>query len=104
MTSYTVLYKISFADVNQISGGGSVWLERYLREVEAASSNLVTPIEKDSSGDESFLFALHTGLYFIVSTRSALKSVLRLFLIEEFIYGLKNGFKVHGFKQIPFRP
>ncbi len=27
-----------------ISGCGSVWLERHLREVEAASSNLVTPI------------------------------------------------------------
>ena len=25
------------------SGCGSVWLERHLREVEAASSNLVTP-------------------------------------------------------------
>ncbi len=29
-----------------ISGCGSVWLERHLREVEAASSNLVTPIIK----------------------------------------------------------
>ena len=28
-----------------ISGCGSVWLERHLREVEAASSNLVTPIK-----------------------------------------------------------
>lgn len=26
------------------TGCGSVWLERHLREVEAASSNLVTPI------------------------------------------------------------
>ncbi len=28
------------------SGCGSVWLERHLREVEVASSNLVTPIKK----------------------------------------------------------
>ena len=28
---------------NLISGCGSVWLERYLREVEAACSNHVTP-------------------------------------------------------------
>ena len=27
-----------------ITGCGSVWLERRLREAEAASSNLVTPI------------------------------------------------------------
>ncbi len=27
------------------SGCGSVWLERHLREVEVASSNLVTPIK-----------------------------------------------------------
>ena len=27
-------------------GCGSVWLERYIRDVEAASSNLVTPINK----------------------------------------------------------
>lgn len=26
-----------------VAGCGSVWLERHLREVEAASSNLVTP-------------------------------------------------------------
>ena len=30
------------------SGCGSVWLERYLREVEAASSNLVTPMIIDT--------------------------------------------------------
>ena len=29
-----------------VAGCGSVWLERYLREVEAASSNLVTPMKK----------------------------------------------------------
>ena len=32
------------ASLQHISGCGSVWLERYLREVEAASSNLVTPM------------------------------------------------------------
>ncbi len=37
------------------SGCGSVWLERYLREVEAASSNLVTPIRKGYS-ERSALF------------------------------------------------
>ena len=31
------------ASLQHKSGCGSVWLERYLREVEAASSNLVTP-------------------------------------------------------------
>ena len=30
------------------SGCGSVWLERHLREVEAASSNLVTPTKQHS--------------------------------------------------------
>ena len=30
------------------AGCGSVWLERHLREVEAASSNLVTPIKLNS--------------------------------------------------------
>ena len=29
-----------------VSGCGSVWLERCLREAEAASSNLVTPMKK----------------------------------------------------------
>ena len=33
---------ISLVDV---TGCGSVWLERHLREVEAASSNLVTPTD-----------------------------------------------------------
>ena len=32
------------ASLQHKSGCGSVWLERYLREVEAASSNLVTPM------------------------------------------------------------
>ena len=30
----------------RVTGCGSVWLERRLREAEVASSNLVTPIEK----------------------------------------------------------
>ncbi len=30
---------------NQISGCGSVWLERRVRDAEAASSNLVTPTD-----------------------------------------------------------
>ena len=30
----------------RVTGCGSVWLERRLREAEAASSNLVTPIRK----------------------------------------------------------
>ena len=33
---------------NKLSGCGSAWLERHLREVEVASSNLVTPITKET--------------------------------------------------------
>lgn len=53
---YIVLYK---------SGCGSVWLERHLREVEAASSNLVTPtnrIVKNTAEPKGFAVFLRLGV------------------------------------------
>ena len=41
---YTIHCRYYIADAFLAAGCGSVWLERHLREVEAASSNLVTPI------------------------------------------------------------
>ena len=40
------IYSIEVLFHSCTSGCGSVWLERYLREVEAACSNHVTPIKK----------------------------------------------------------
>ena len=39
----------------RVTGCGSVWLERRLREAEVASSNLVTPIRKKSIISASFV-------------------------------------------------
>ncbi len=41
-------------NMHYISGCGSVWLERRLREAEAASSNLVTPTKKGIRKDSLF--------------------------------------------------
>lgn len=44
--------------LGRISGYGSVWLERIVRDDEAAGSNPVTPIEKEkrrNSGSVAFL-------------------------------------------------
>ena len=43
MTADDIISNVVARHVVMTSGCGSVWLERYLREVEAASSNLVTP-------------------------------------------------------------
>ena len=46
LTDWIIFYIIIYVvwAYTLLSGCGSVWLERHLREVEAASSNLVTPI------------------------------------------------------------
>ena len=41
---------------NSYTGCGSVWLERHLREVEAAGSNPVTPTKFLSNTQELFCF------------------------------------------------
>ncbi len=45
LTDWIIFYIIIYVvwAYTLLSGCGSVWLERHLREVEAASSNLVTP-------------------------------------------------------------
>ena len=52
--------RIKAIRITKVSGCGSVWLERYLREVEAASSNLVTPIKKESPLGLSFFIEKQT--------------------------------------------
>ncbi len=51
LTDWIIFYIIIYVvwAYTLLSGCGSVWLERHLREVEAASSNLVTPIELNST-------------------------------------------------------
>ncbi len=51
-----IISMLSQTDVNQITGCGSVWLERHLREVEAAGSNPVTPTKFLSNTQELFCF------------------------------------------------
>lgn len=46
----------------RVTGCGSVWLERRLREAEAASSNLVTPIEKSTDFVGAFFILRQTCL------------------------------------------
>ena len=42
-----------------ISGCGSVWLERRVRDAEAASSNLVTPTYDEALGNIRFSRVFH---------------------------------------------
>ena len=62
-----------------MTGCGSVWLERYLREVEAASSNLVTPIrEKKSIMSTSFFRAIeNTFLENKIATHKFTENLLK---------------------------
>ena len=83
-----------------LSGCGSVWLERHLREVEAASSNLVTPIYLDSVKYRRIkgfcgVFALWDK-YQLVSCFSSFYKLHLSVLVENHLSGMHRIIKKGG--------
>ena len=50
---------VRFRSAAFVSGCGSVWLERRVRDAEAASSNLVTPTYDEALGNIRFSRVFH---------------------------------------------